>query len=96
MSKVENLTSIIDRFGPHLHDEPIGGWSAAGSAEEVVARYPPDRQMPVYVDSADSSRAVLEPTDFNGAVNGVGMVALVIAEVVLIVLLVLGIARAVG
>ena len=82
--------------GDQINDSPIGGWSAAGSAEEVVARYPPGRQMPVYVDSADSSRAVLEPTDFNGAVNGVGMVALVIAEVVLLVLLVLGIARAVG
>ena len=28
MSKVENLENIIERFGPHLHDAPDGGWQA--------------------------------------------------------------------
>ena len=26
MSKVEHLDNIVDRFGPHLHDAPWGGW----------------------------------------------------------------------
>ncbi|MCU1393154.1 MAG: hypothetical protein JWM34_1582 [Ilumatobacteraceae bacterium] len=82
--------------GDQISDSPIGGWSAAASADEVVARYPPGRQISVYVDSADPSQAVLEPSDFNGVVNGGGMVALVVGEVVLLALLVLGTVRAIG
>ena len=41
MSKVENLASIIDRFGPHLHDEPIGGWSAERKVDKVVPTHCP-------------------------------------------------------
>jgi len=41
MSKVENLASIIDRFGPHLHDEPIGGWSAERKIDKIVPTHCP-------------------------------------------------------
>lgn len=41
MSKVENLASIIDRFGPHLHDEPIGGWSAERKVDKMVPTHCP-------------------------------------------------------
>lgn len=41
MSKVENLASIIDRFGPHLHDEPIGGWSAERKIDKMVPTHCP-------------------------------------------------------
>jgi assimilatory nitrate reductase catalytic subunit len=41
MSKVENLASIIDRFGPHLHDEPFGGWSAERKIDKMVPTHCP-------------------------------------------------------
>ncbi|CAN5325353.1 assimilatory nitrate reductase catalytic subunit [soil metagenome] len=41
MSKVENLASIIDRFGPHLHDEPVGGWSAERKIDKMVPTHCP-------------------------------------------------------
>ena len=41
MSKVENLASIIDRFGPHLHDEPFGGWSAECHIDKMVPTHCP-------------------------------------------------------
>ena len=41
MSKVENLASIIDRFGPHLHDEPYGGWSADRHIDKMVPTHCP-------------------------------------------------------
>ncbi|MBK8467544.1 MAG: formate dehydrogenase subunit alpha [Chloracidobacterium sp.] len=41
MSKVENLASIIDRFGPHLHDEPYGGWSAERKIDKMVPTHCP-------------------------------------------------------
>lgn len=41
MSKVENLEKIIEKFGPHLHDAPDGGWSAARNIEKVVDTHCP-------------------------------------------------------
>lgn len=41
MSKVENLENIIERFGPHLHDAPDGGWSAERNIEKVVPTHCP-------------------------------------------------------
>ena len=41
MSKVENLASIIERFGPHLHDEPIGGWSSERHIDKMVPTHCP-------------------------------------------------------
>ena len=41
MSKVENLAIIIDRFGPHLHDEPFGGWSAERHIDKIVPTHCP-------------------------------------------------------
>ena len=41
MSKVENLANIIDRFGPHLHDQPIGGWSAEHLIDKMVPTHCP-------------------------------------------------------
>ncbi|MBS1794244.1 MAG: nitrate reductase [Acidobacteria bacterium] len=41
MSKVENLEKIIERFGPHLHDAPDGGWSAERNIEKVVPTHCP-------------------------------------------------------
>lgn len=41
MSKVTNLEKIIDEFGPHLHDAPIDGWSAARNIEKVVKTHCP-------------------------------------------------------
>lgn len=41
MSKVENLEKIIDEFGPHLHDEPIGGWQADRVIDKVVPTHCP-------------------------------------------------------
>lgn len=41
MSKVENLEKIIERFGPHLHDAPIGGWQADREIDKVVPTHCP-------------------------------------------------------
>lgn len=41
MSKVENLEMIIAEFGPHLHDAPDGGWSAARNIDKVVDTHCP-------------------------------------------------------
>lgn len=41
MSKVENLANIIDRFGPHLYDEPTGGWSAERHIDKTVPTHCP-------------------------------------------------------
>ncbi len=41
MSKVENLENIIERFGPHLHDEPDGGWLADRVIDKVVPTHCP-------------------------------------------------------
>ena len=36
MSKVENLERILDEFGPHLHDEPDGGWQADRTIDKAM------------------------------------------------------------
>ncbi len=41
MSKVENLERIIDEFGPHLHDAPIGGWHADRKVDKIVPTHCP-------------------------------------------------------
>lgn len=41
MSRVEHLEQIIDRFGPHLHDEPYGGWQAGRVIDRVVPTHCP-------------------------------------------------------
>lgn len=41
MSKVENLENIIERFGPHLHDAPDGGWQADRVIDKVVPTHCP-------------------------------------------------------
>lgn len=41
MSKVENLENIIERFGPHLHDAPDGGWSAERKIDKIVPTHCP-------------------------------------------------------
>lgn len=41
MSKVGNLESIIERFGPHLHDAPDGGWQADRVIDKVVPTHCP-------------------------------------------------------
>lgn len=41
MSKVENLDKILDQFGPHLHDEPYGGWQADRVIDKVVSTHCP-------------------------------------------------------
>ncbi|MBK9215660.1 MAG: nitrate reductase [Chloracidobacterium sp.] len=41
MSKVEYLDNIIDRFGPHLHDEPDGGWLSDRVIDKVVDTHCP-------------------------------------------------------
>ncbi len=41
MSKVENLNEIITRFGPNLHDEPVGGWLSDREIDEVVPTHCP-------------------------------------------------------
>ena len=41
MSKVENLERIIAEFGPHLHDEPYGGWQADRVIDKVVPTHCP-------------------------------------------------------
>lgn len=41
MAKVEHLDNIIERFGPHLHDAPIGGWQADRRIDKVVPTHCP-------------------------------------------------------
>jgi assimilatory nitrate reductase catalytic subunit len=41
MSKVENLETIVDRFGPHLFDAPDGGWQADRVIDRVVPTHCP-------------------------------------------------------
>ena len=41
MSKVEHLDKIIEQFGPHLHDEPDGGWQADRVIDKVVPTHCP-------------------------------------------------------
>jgi assimilatory nitrate reductase catalytic subunit len=41
MSKVENLEKIIERFGPHLHDAPDGGWQADRLIDKIVPTHCP-------------------------------------------------------
>ncbi|MCB1023765.1 MAG: nitrate reductase [Acidobacteria bacterium] len=41
MSKVENLENILDQFGPHLHDAPIGGWHADRKVDKIVPTHCP-------------------------------------------------------
>ncbi len=41
MSKVEHLEQIIDRFGPHLHDEPYGGWQSDRVIDRIVPTHCP-------------------------------------------------------
>lgn len=41
MSKVENLESIIEQFGPHVHDAPIDGWHADRTIDNVVDTHCP-------------------------------------------------------
>lgn len=41
MSKVENLEQILNEFGPHLHDEPYGGWRADRLIDRVVPTHCP-------------------------------------------------------
>ncbi len=41
MSRVENLENIIERFGPHLHDAPDGGWRADRTIDKVVPTHCP-------------------------------------------------------
>jgi len=41
MSKVEHVEQIVDRFGPHLHDEPYGGWQSGRVIDRVVPTHCP-------------------------------------------------------
>ncbi len=41
MSKVEHLDNIVERFGPHLHDEPYGGWQGDRKIDKVVSTHCP-------------------------------------------------------
>jgi assimilatory nitrate reductase catalytic subunit len=41
MSKVQHLEKIIEEFGPHLHDEPDGGWQADRVIDKVVPTHCP-------------------------------------------------------
>jgi len=41
MSKVEHLDNIIERFGPHLHDAPWGGWQGDRKIDRVVNTHCP-------------------------------------------------------
>ncbi|HRH40247.1 MAG TPA: formate dehydrogenase subunit alpha [Pyrinomonadaceae bacterium] len=41
MSKVQHLDKIIEQFGPHLHDEPDGGWQADRVIDKVVPTHCP-------------------------------------------------------
>ncbi|MEO5859942.1 MAG: nitrate reductase [Pyrinomonadaceae bacterium] len=41
MSKVEHLDQILDRYGPHLHDEPWGGWQSGRVIDRMVPTHCP-------------------------------------------------------
>ena len=41
MSKVHNLELIVDRYGPHLHDAPDGGWLGDRVIDKVVPTHCP-------------------------------------------------------
>lgn len=41
MSKVEHLDNIVERFGPHLHDEPYGGWQGDRKIDKIVSTHCP-------------------------------------------------------
>src|SRR4029079_19589393 len=41
MGKIGNLEKIIEQFGPHLHDEPHGGWRADRVIDKVVPTHCP-------------------------------------------------------
>ena len=41
MGKVGNLESIVERYGPHLHDAPYGGWRADRTIDKVVPTHCP-------------------------------------------------------
>ena len=41
MGKVGNLESIVERYGPHLHDAPHGGWRADRVIEKIVPTHCP-------------------------------------------------------
>jgi assimilatory nitrate reductase catalytic subunit len=41
MGKIGNLEKIIEEFGPHLHDEPYGGWRADRTIDRIVPTHCP-------------------------------------------------------
>ena len=41
MGKIGNLEKIVEEFGPHLHDEPHGGWRADRVIDKVVPTHCP-------------------------------------------------------
>jgi assimilatory nitrate reductase catalytic subunit len=41
MSKVEHLEEIIERYGPHLHDAPHGGWRSDRVIDKIVPTHCP-------------------------------------------------------
>jgi len=41
MSKVQHLEKIIEQYGPHLHDEPYGGWQAGRVIDKIVPTHCP-------------------------------------------------------
>ena len=41
MSKVQNLEKIIEQYGPHLHDEPYGGWQGGRVIDRKVSTHCP-------------------------------------------------------
>jgi anaerobic selenocysteine-containing dehydrogenase len=41
MGKVGNLESIVERYGPHLHDAPYGGWRADRVIDKIVPTHCP-------------------------------------------------------
>ena len=41
MGKIGNLESIVDRYGPHLHDSPHDGWRADRVIDKIVPTHCP-------------------------------------------------------
>jgi assimilatory nitrate reductase catalytic subunit len=41
MAKIGNIQKIIETFGPHLHDEPVGGWRADREIDRIVPTHCP-------------------------------------------------------
>ncbi len=41
MSKVEHLDQILENYGPHLHDQPWGGWQSGRVIDSVVPTHCP-------------------------------------------------------